>query len=143
MPLFLAGLSLATLLMLVPTLTRRAVAQSLDPGSLLLNVEGVLEHGDDVLEQDGSLYDTYSFEGRAGQTVRIVMESKTFDPFVWLFSPQNEQLAQNDDLNAEILSAAIVFTLPEDGTYVVVANAHNAENRGQYRLMVQEVMQQY
>ncbi|MGF1535075.1 MAG: PPC domain-containing protein [Elainellaceae cyanobacterium] len=149
MHLFLAGLSLATLLTLLPTVTRRAIAQSPDTQSLdaqssdspLLEVEGVLETGDAVLEQDGSLYDTYSFEGQAGQTVSILMESATFDPFIWLFSPQNRQLAQNDDFNTTTLSAGIVTTLPEDGTYVVVANAHDAENRGRYRLVVREVTQ--
>ncbi len=134
---------LAALLMLEGTaLASHAAAQSTapSPSEPLLQVEGVLEAGDEVLEQDGSLYDIYSFEGQAGQAVSIVMESAELDSYVWLFGPQDEQLATNDDFDDTTLSAGILVTLPEDGTYSVVANAQDPEHRGRYRLVVQEVL---
>ncbi|MGF1496987.1 MAG: hypothetical protein ACFB8W_09220, partial [Elainellaceae cyanobacterium] len=64
-------LGLATVLLTLDgMMAHRALAQSVDSAPLL-QVEGVLEPGDEVISDNGSLYDTYTFEGRAGQTVSI------------------------------------------------------------------------
>ncbi len=112
------------------------LAQEAEP---ILQVEGVLEEGDRVVPDDDSLYDAYPVEGRAGQTLQIVMESEAFDTYLLLLDPQGEAIAQNNNLDETTTNAGLVVTLPEDGTYMVIANAADAENRGRYRLMVREV----
>ena len=52
-----------------------------------------------VLPSDGSLYEEHSFEGCAGQSVTITVESRDFDTYVALSSPEGKLLAQNDDIN--------------------------------------------
>jgi len=105
-------------------------------GSPLLQTEGTLETGDTVLSDDGSLYDVHTFEGRAGQTVIISLESTQFDTYLLLLSPRGDVIAQNDDVSQGNLNSAIAITLPETGTYQVIANSYDSTGRGNYRLTV-------
>ncbi len=127
-----------TALMVAGAIAPRAVAQS-EEDEMLLQVEGVLEEGDRVSPDDGSFYDTHSFEGQAGQTVLIMMESDEFDTYLLLADAQQRLVARNDDLNRTTTNSGIVATLPQDGSYIVVANGLNAENQGRYQLTVQAV----
>ncbi|TVQ15313.1 MAG: CHAT domain-containing protein, partial [Leptolyngbya sp. DLM2.Bin27] len=110
-----------------------------DDATLLLQVEGVLEEGDGVLD-DGSLYDAHTFTGQAGQTVAITLESIEFDTFLLLRDSEGNELARNDDIDADGYNyhSFIALTLPADGTYQVWANGRDAASRGRYRLTVVE-----
>ena len=57
-----------------------------DGGATLLEVEGQLEDGDQVL-QDGSLYDLHTFEGEAGQFIELRLSSDAFDTYLILVGP--------------------------------------------------------
>ncbi|MGJ3254246.1 MAG: hypothetical protein ACFE0J_24400 [Elainellaceae cyanobacterium] len=103
---------------------------------LILNTDGVLESGDSVIYQDGSLYDEYPFEGVTGQQVFIVLESTEFDPYLILISPLGDILAQNDDVSHDDLNSELSLTLPHTGTYSVIANGINRSSRGRYRLTI-------
>lgn len=48
----------------------------------LFQVEGVLEEGGTRLTEDDTLYAEHEFEGEAGQTITIVMESLEFDTYL-------------------------------------------------------------
>ncbi|NJO44631.1 MAG: trypsin-like serine protease [Oscillatoriales cyanobacterium RM2_1_1] len=106
------------------------------PTGVLLQQQGSLDTNDAVLPMDGSLYDEYSFEGQAGQSVVIRLESQEFDPYVALFSPNGRLVAENDDVSRIDKNAAITVTLPMTGTYRVVVNAYDSTGRGQYLLTV-------
>jgi hypothetical protein len=113
------------------------VAQAQDTSSpATLNVEGVLEEGDARIPMDNSLYDEYTFEGRAGQNVVITLSSNDFNPYLIVFSPNGELLGQVDDISEDNLTAQLVVTLPLDGIYIVLANAFDDTGRGQYTLTV-------
>ncbi|MBE9080387.1 tetratricopeptide repeat protein [Romeria aff. gracilis LEGE 07310] len=119
-----------------------AIAQAsaaAEPESILLEVEGVLEEGDATLNDD-SLYDRYTIEGQAGQTVAITLESLEFNTFLILRDEQGNELARNDDIDAEAgnYHSFILATLPADGAYEIWANGLNADSRGRYRLVVME-----
>ncbi|MGB3615773.1 MAG: PPC domain-containing protein [Elainellaceae cyanobacterium] len=101
----------------------------------LLQVDGELTEGDDVVPEDNSFYDVHTFEGEAGQVVTIAMESQEFDTFLWLFGPDSQELAQNDD-EGMTSDSAIALTLPQTGTYTIGANAHSEGMVGQYRITV-------
>ncbi|MGJ3248591.1 MAG: hypothetical protein ACFE0I_21235 [Elainellaceae cyanobacterium] len=108
---------------------------------LILNTDGVLESGDSVIYQDGSLYDEYPFEGVTGQHVFIVLESTEFDPYLIVISPLGDILAQNDDVSHDDLNSELSLTLPHTGTYSVIANGINRNSRGRYRLTIHSSME--
>lgn len=89
-----------------------------------------------VLPSDGSLYEEHTFEGRAGQSVTISVESSDFDTYVALFSPDGKKLATNDDISRSNTNSALTFTLPASGRYIVVVNAVKKGERGRYTLTI-------
>jgi S1-C subfamily serine protease len=96
-------------------------------------VQGQLDRNSSILEDDNSYYTRYSFEGRAGQRVVLEMSSNELDSYLILISPSGEDLGQ-DDNGAGGKNARITATLPEDGTYMVLANTRSARETGRYSL---------
>ncbi|MEO1124642.1 MAG: PPC domain-containing protein [Cyanobacteria bacterium J06639_16] len=103
--------------------------------NVILNEQGSLERGDDVLS-DGSLYDAYTFSGQAGQQVTITLESQEFDTYLILVDSDGNSIAQNDDINSNNRNSSINVALPASGVYNVVANAYDSSGRGRYTLTV-------
>jgi hypothetical protein len=87
---------------------------------------------------DGSYYDGWHYEGRAGESIRIEMRSTAFDAFLSFGREQGgvfELLASDDD-GAGGTDARIDFTLPADGRYLIRANSLHAARVGEYVLSV-------
>ena len=105
----------------------------------ILEVEGVLEAGDLVLGDD-SLYDEYVFQGRAGETVSITLESLEFDTYLLLWGEKGERIAANNNISSDIIADTqnswISQTLPADGEYRIIVNTHRQWGQGAYRLVV-------
>jgi len=99
-------------------------------------ISGTLEAGDSQLSADGSFFDTYSFEGREGERVRIRMTSTDMDSYLILLAPDGRSLIQDDDSGGN-LNAQIVYTLPVDGRYTIYANAYSSVQSGSYQLELQ------
>ncbi|MEO1348842.1 MAG: tetratricopeptide repeat protein [Cyanobacteria bacterium J06635_15] len=107
-----------------------------DSGStVLLEVEGTLEAGDLTLE-NGSLYDIHSFEGEVGQTVTIRMISDEFDTFIGLVDSARQPIDENNDTTASETNSTLTMSLPEAGTYFIIAIAFDNAGQGNYRLTV-------
>ncbi|MCU0547423.1 MAG: PPC domain-containing protein [Oscillatoriaceae cyanobacterium Prado104] len=104
--------------------------------SLLLQERGVLASGDSVLPSDSSLYDEYTFQGKAGQSVTISVESSDFDTYVAILSPDGKLLGENDDFDRSTKNSVLTVTLPSDATYRVIVNGYDRNSRGQYNLSV-------
>jgi len=117
------------------TLELKASAPT-EPSGAILEEEGALVTGDEVLPSDNSLYREYTFEGRAGQSVAISLESTDFDPYVAIIDPNDELLAKNDDESDSNKNAFLIVTLPVTGRYRVMVNAYDASGRGRYTLTV-------
>ena len=86
----------------------------------------------------------FAFEGKADQSVRITLEHidtgayefSDLDPYLVLFGPDGERITENDD-GLGNLNSLITFTLPENGTYYIVATRWlEADSlfEGEYRL---------
>lgn len=105
-------------------------------GEMILNEQGSLDEQDSVLPSDGSLYDDYTFDGEAGQSISIRLESQDFDPYLAIFTPNGRLLAENDDASSSTKNSAITVTLPVPGRYRVVVNAYDNTGRGEYSLTV-------
>jgi len=102
----------------------------------ILQQEGTLEDGDAILPNDGSLYDSYSFEGRAGQAISIILTSEDFDTYLILLGPDKNVVDQNDDFTENDLNSTLLLTLPNSGTYTVLVNSFNKAGHGRYTLSI-------
>jgi serine protease Do len=89
--------------------------------------QGAISYGE---RRFGALTDqiflhTYTFEGKAGESVTITLRSAEFDAYLELIGVDGKPLAANDDIGALTgsLSATdaqiAAFTLPQDGRYTV------------------------
>lgn len=110
-----------------------------EPQTVALNdppLSATLEQGDNVLPMDNSLFDAYTFEGKAGEQVSIEMSSGEINPYLILLSPTGAEVAQDDDSGGD-KNAKIIVQLPESGTYTLIANSYGGGESGAYSLTVQ------
>jgi serine protease Do len=116
---------------------RPAPAPQFQAAQLVLNGKSLvskLGKGDEMLPNN-SYFKIYAFEGKAGQKVNIQMSSKQVDSNLFLLHlPSKKLIAQNDDISAKDFSARVSATLPESGVYVVLANAYEGEEAGEYQI---------
>ncbi|MBN2471641.1 MAG: PPC domain-containing protein [Anaerolineae bacterium] len=82
--------------------------------------------------------DVWTFEGRAGDTVTIIMKGVGLDSYLQLLDANGAQLATNDDApGTGSLDARIDrVRLPADGTYTIVASSFRSGGFGPYRLLL-------
>jgi Bacterial pre-peptidase C-terminal domain len=106
------------------------------PSSAGLRQQGNLGPGDRTL-QDGSYYQEFGFQGRAGQSVRLRLESPDFDTYLILLDEAGNRLAENDDANPNNTNSEMVVTLPRNGTYSVLVNSYQAGGQGRFLLTVE------
>ena len=79
--------------------------------------------------------DRYPFQGRAGQSLQIGVESTDFDPYLVLQTDRGEKIAEDDDSgtgNNSLLTA----TLPESGNYEVVVSSYEDGSTGNYEVSI-------
>ncbi|HEY9770319.1 MAG TPA: PPC domain-containing protein [Coleofasciculaceae cyanobacterium] len=95
---------------------------------------GTLEEGDRIIADDGSLYDFYPLEGKAGDSWTIYLESDEFDAFVALVDANGNTIKENDDISQENSNSRIQVTLPEDGVYNIIVNTYDEAGKGNYVL---------
>ncbi|MGB3308622.1 MAG: trypsin-like peptidase domain-containing protein [Nodosilinea sp.] len=111
-----------------PTLSR--------PSGVGLRQQGNLGAGDRTL-QDGSYYQEITFQGRAGQTVQIRLESPDFDTYLILVDDARNRVGENDDASPDTTNSQLAVQLPRDGTYSVLVNSYQRGERGRYLLTVE------
>lgn len=116
--------------------SEEVAADSIVTGLLETVERGSLEQGDRVISDDGSFYDSYPLEGKAGESFNIYLESDEFDAFVALIDAKGNIVDQNDDISQEDSNSRIRVTLPEDGVYNVIVNTYDEGGTGKYVLTV-------
>jgi hypothetical protein len=102
-------------------------------------------------DRENAYVDLYSFDGMAGQQIRIEMSDDpavppTLDTYLYLFAPDGSLIAENDDIvlgtitNSRIpVAAGSFFTLPQTGSYTIVATSFSNNDTGQYTLTLTTV----
>ncbi len=119
-----------------------ANAQSLDYQAQLPTAQ-TIAYGQTVSGSitDQQRYVVYAFEAQAGDRVTIGMDATggTLDPALYLITPENFQLAFNDDVIAGLEPNSVIekVTLPSAGTYYIIAThygLHVGGTQGSYNL---------
>ncbi|MFW5772828.1 MAG: PPC domain-containing protein, partial [Phototrophicaceae bacterium] len=73
-------------------------------------------------------YRFYTFQGEAGQRVRMRVEAEAgsgFDPVAALLGPDGDLLVEVDDVDSD-LNPSFTFQLPQSGSYNVRVNGYLA-----------------
>jgi hypothetical protein len=86
--------------------------------------------------------DRWTFEGQAGQVIRISMRhlaGSQLDPLLELIGPDGETLVTSDDEGGDVDSLIDAFELPLDGPYVIVARGWGNLSVGVYELALEAV----
>ncbi len=114
--------------------------QDRQPTAITLNsqVQGELTSQSNVLP-DGSFFNSYIFEGQAGQQIQIDMTSRDVDSYLILVGTDNSDFRLDDDDSGGNLNARIVATLPANGRYTILANSFGPEEEGSYTLRLSTV----
>jgi len=97
---------------------------------------GTLESGDDLVPQDNSFVDTYTFDTKEGYQCTIDMTSTDFDTYIMLQGPAGEDLGQNDDAAPGNTNSQLTITAPSSGSYTVSANSKTSGLTGAYSMHV-------
>jgi serine protease Do len=101
-----------------------------------IQLQGSLGPGAPVLPSDGSWYRSYTFDGIAGQPIRIILESSDFNSYLAVLGPDGRKVAENNNVGRNNSNSALDLTLPRSGTYRVIVNASERGVGGQYRLII-------
>ncbi|HIK46533.1 MAG TPA: trypsin-like peptidase domain-containing protein [Leptolyngbyaceae cyanobacterium M65_K2018_010] len=104
--------------------------------SYLLQQQGRLGPGDRTLS-DGSYFQEFSFQGRAGQQGVLRLSSPDFDTYLLLIDRNQALIAENDDADRNTTDSELIVTLPYDGMYTIVVNAFDRTGQGEFSLTVQ------
>ncbi len=99
------------------------------------SLTGRLQTGDGQL-RSGEFIDSYTFNGRRGQTVDVRLTSTDFDPYVMIAGPDNFSEENDDDVEEGAKNARLIVTLPADGAYTIRATSFQSGETGAYRLAV-------
>lgn len=92
----------------------------------------------DYLRDDGTYYDDWFYDGRAGETITVTQGSAAFDSWLLLGRVVNGafNLEEFNDDGAGGNDSRITYTLPADGRYVIRANVVGRGRTGSYTLRV-------
>ena len=108
------------------------------------SVRGELSLRDPVLAADQSPYEVWSYRGKAGEVLSVLMRSIRVDAYVLVLRANAgalEMVGEDDDgLGAGTSDAGLRIRLPADGEYFILANASSSLGRayfyGPYQLEV-------
>jgi hypothetical protein len=91
--------------------------------------QGSLTRNDVLLEADTTYAQAWTFQGRAGQTITIDLESDAFDAFLFLRGPgiAGGRDFQDDDSGGNC-HARLTASLPQSGEYEIVVNTARGDH---------------
>ncbi len=112
--------------------TRRA-------GSLTMahTFSGALDASDARLAS-GEFTEVHTFDGEAGEPVRVEMTSSDFDTYLLVASPSGEQVDNDDCAPGETSRSCVEFVMPEAGRYRVTATSYRPGETGRYALRISQ-----
>lgn len=118
--------------------TSQSTTETTSDRRIILQEDGILGTQSRIFARDGSRFDAFSFNGRAGQVVQIELVSSDFHPYLVLFAPNSKLLQENNGLPSR-KNASMTLELPVTGTYRTIVNAFDPSGKGAYKLIVKRV----
>lgn len=103
---------------------------------------GELTDTDPAVDETGPYFDLYRITARKGQRLLIEMKSDGLDSFVSIgrmLGDSLDVLGSDDDGGGE-KNARLRFTVKEDGTYIIRAQALDVNATGPYRISISELV---
>jgi Bacterial pre-peptidase C-terminal domain len=108
-----------------------------EPGIFNDSSGGTLNYGETVTDYiGGGERDRWTFRGARGDVVAIRMDGG-FDTYVSLEDSDGRELAYNDDFNGTRSSYIAPFSLPQSGTYTIIARGWSSSGSGTYTLQLE------
>lgn len=95
-------------------------------------VSGELSSADPA-RQGGQYFESWTFEGSAGDSITLELNSADIDTFLILEAPDGSA-ESNDDISRRDTDSRINMILPDSGTYRVLASSYLAGAEGLYTL---------
>ncbi len=80
--------------------------------------------------EDQSLYDAWTFQATAGQTIQITLRSTVFDAYMYVYDPSGTggfPLDENNNYPGGGTNSRISFTADTTGTYTIWANTNSLD----------------
>ena len=101
---------------------------------------GELTETDPAVDDKGSYYDLYRITARKGQRLIIEMKSGDLDSYVGIGTMDGDSVKvdETDDDGGGEKNSRLRYTVKEDGTYIIRAQALDANSTGSYTLKVSE-----
>ncbi len=104
--------------------------------TVTISNSGPIDLGDTV---NGALTDenisaSYTFEGNAGQIVRLTLEADDFDPYLSLTDANGIEIASDDDSAGSLNARIADFALPDSGSYTIIVDSASGYGRGEFTL---------
>lgn len=127
--------ALVLLLLLGSPSPLRAQFPSIAPGS---TVQGQITSLDPVPSARGP-FKAYEFRARAGDRLTATLRSNAFDAYLRLARQVGgitDELESDDDSGGDT-DASVRFTVPEDGTYLLIAQALDPDGSGEFALTLE------
>ncbi len=116
---------------------RRGVEDSKWPIEAGRTIEGRLDDADPRADDD-SFYEAWTYMGGVGETITIRMQSTDFDTYLVVgrtVTGEWREMETNDD-GPDGSNSELTLTLPQNGEYVIRANAFAAGQTGRYTLRI-------
>ena len=104
--------------------------------TLAETISGTLD-ATDRRRDSGEFVEVHTFDGDAGEPVRIEMASGAFDTYLVVESPSGERIA-NDDFEGDQTRSVVEFAMPEAGRYRVLATSYRPGETGPYTVRVSQ-----
>ncbi len=87
----------------------------------------------DIRMSSNNLLDAFTFNGHAGDGIKVQVSSTNFDPFIILQRNNGDYLAEDDNSGGGN-NAELVITLPTTGRYMLYVTPYEAGRTGNYTL---------
>jgi hypothetical protein len=110
----------------------RPTTRNIDDWTLAETIPGRLT-ASSQRTSDGKYIATHTFDGDAGEPVRIELTSSDFDTYLLVTSPSGEQVS-NDDYEGSQNQSVVEFTMQESGRYRIVVTSYREGEVGPYTL---------
>ncbi len=118
-----------------PRATQPSTRQVAD-WTLAETFDGSLDGSDQRLDS-GEFTEIHTFDGDAGEPIRIDLTSQDFDTYLIVTAPSGERV-DNDDHDGSQNESVVEFTMRESGRYRVTVTSYRAGETGRYALRLSQ-----